>query len=77
MAPILTRAPQVDGMLAYDFADLEAEFRRDLVPWVRDGKVQFKEDVVTGPERAGALIGMLEGSNFGKLLVQVGAEPTR
>jgi len=43
-----------------------------MVPWVRDGKVKFREDVVEGLEQAPeAFIGLLEGRNFGKLVVRV------
>jgi NADPH-dependent curcumin reductase CurA len=39
---------------------------------VRDGKVKFREDVVDGLEQAPeAFIGLLEGRNFGKLVVRV------
>jgi NADPH-dependent curcumin reductase CurA len=35
---------------------------------------RYREDIVDGLERApGAFIGMLEGRNFGKLIVRVGA----
>jgi NADPH-dependent curcumin reductase CurA len=41
--------------------------------WVREGKVKFLEDRVEGIEHAPqAFIGLLEGENFGKLIVQVG-----
>jgi NADPH-dependent curcumin reductase CurA len=43
-----------------------------MIPLVRDGKVKFREDVVDGLENApDAFIGMLEGKNFGKLVVKV------
>ncbi len=75
---ILTKRLQVTGTLVYDFAGLEPEFRRTCVTLVRDGKLRFKEDVVEGLENAPqALIGMLEGRNFGKVLVQVAPDPTR
>jgi hypothetical protein len=75
---ILTRRLRVEGTLVYDFAHLEPEFRRTCAPLVRAGRLRFKEDVVAGLENApAAFIGMLDGRNFGKLLVQVGPDPTR
>ena len=75
---ILTKRLRVEGTLVYDFAGLEPEFRRHCVPLVRDGKLKFKEDVVEGLENAPrALMGLLEGGNFGKLLVRVADDPTR
>ena len=74
---ILTKRLHVQGMIVYDDAELEPEFRRTTLPWVRSGRLKFKEDVIAGLENApAALIGMLEGRNFGKLLVQVSDDPT-
>ena len=43
--------------------------------WVQDGKVKSREDIVEGLENAPkAFIGLLEGKNFGKLIVRVAAE---
>jgi NADPH-dependent curcumin reductase len=55
---------------------MEPEFRREVGQWVRDGRLRYREDVVDGLERAPeAFMGLLEGRNFGKLLVRVGPEP--
>ncbi len=44
-------------------------------PWVETGKIKFREDIVDGLDQAPqALIGMLNGSNFGKLVVRVASE---
>ena len=75
---ILVKRLQVTGTLVTDFADLAPEFRRTCAPLVREGRLKFKEDVAVGLENApAAFIGMLEGRNFGKLLVQVAPDPTR
>jgi hypothetical protein len=69
---ILTRRLRVEGLIVYDHAGLEAEFRRTIAPLVREGRLKYREDVVDGLEHApAALIGLLEGRNFGKLLVRV------
>jgi NADPH-dependent curcumin reductase CurA len=40
--------------------------------WLKDGRVKYREDIVDGFENAPrALIGLLRGENFGKLLVRV------
>ena len=78
MRAVLTRRLRVEGFLVPDHAGLAPEFQRVVAPLVRSGRLRFKEDVVEGLENApAALIGMLEGRNFGKLLVQVGPDPTR
>ena len=73
---ILTKRLRVQGMIVWDYAPLEAAFRRDMASWVRDGSIRYKEDVVDGLENAPeAFLGMLKGNNFGKLLVRVDANP--
>lgn len=75
---ILTKRLRVEGLIVFDHAQLEPEFRREVGAMVRQGRVRFREDVVEGLARAPeALIGLLEGRNFGKLLVQVSPDPTR
>ena len=76
---ILTRSLAVRGFLIEDVgAARRAEFVRDMAGWVADGSVRYREDIVDGLERAPeAFRGLLAGRNFGKLLVRVGADPTR
>ena len=53
-------------------ADLMGELLERATPWVRDGSLKHKEDIVDGLENAPeAFLGMLDGKNFGKLLVPV------
>jgi NADPH-dependent curcumin reductase len=48
------------------------EFLERATGWVRDGSLRYKEDIVDGLENApDAFIGMLDGRNFGKLLIRV------
>jgi NADPH-dependent curcumin reductase CurA len=43
-----------------------------MADWIKSGQVKYREDVVEGLENAPrALIGLLEGRNFGKLLIKV------
>ena len=43
-----------------------------MTPWVAEGKVRVKEDRVDGLENAPeAFMGLLEGKNFGKLVVKI------
>lgn len=52
--------------------DLMGELLERATPWVRDGSLKHKEDIVDGLENAPeAFLGMLDGKNFGKLLVPV------
>ena len=75
MRMVLTKRLTLRGFIVGDFADMHADFERDMAAWVREGRVKYREDVVEGLDAAPeALIGMLHGRNFGKLLVKV-AEP--
>ena len=48
------------------------ELLERATPWVRDGSLKHKEDIVDGLENAPeAFLGMLDGKNLGKLLVPV------
>lgn len=72
MREILTRSLTLRGFIQWEFADQEADFLRDMGTWVKDGRVRYREDVADGLESAPeAFIGLLEGRNFGKLLVRV------
>ena len=60
-----------------DHAARMGEFLADCSGWIREGRLKYREDVVAGLEKAPeAFIGLLQGKNFGKLLVRVGEDPT-
>ncbi len=43
-----------------------------MAGWIADGSVRYREDIVDGIENAPeAFMGLLEGKNFGKLVVRV------
>jgi NADPH-dependent curcumin reductase CurA len=68
----------VKGFIISDHLDRMPDFLRDCGAWVGEGRLKYREDIVTGLENAPtAFIGLLEGKNFGKLIVKVGEDPTR
>ena len=73
MSAILRKSLTVRGFIVTEFfASLLGEFIQRATPWVRDGSLKYKEDIVDGLENApAAFIGMLDGKNFGKLLIRV------
>lgn len=78
LRPLLTQRVRLQGFIVSDHADRLPDFLRDVGGWLREGRIRYREDVVQGLEQApAAFIGLLEGRNFGKLLVQVSADPTR
>jgi NADPH-dependent curcumin reductase CurA len=72
MRAILTKRLTFRGFIVSDFSARYRDFMRDVSAWVREGRIKYREDVVEGLENAPpALIGLLRGENFGKLLVRV------
>jgi len=48
------------------------QFRAQMVGWMKEGRIKWREDVVEGLRNAPeAFIGLLQGKNFGKLVVKV------
>jgi NADPH-dependent curcumin reductase len=72
LRPVLVNRVTIRGFIVSDHADRQADFLRDMTRWVHEGRVRYREDVVEGLEQAPrALIGLLEGRNFGKVIVRV------
>jgi NADPH-dependent curcumin reductase CurA len=75
MFSVLRKRLTLRGFIVWDFAARQADFLRDMGEWVGGGRVKYREDVVEGLENApAAFLGLLQGKNFGKLLVKV-AQP--
>jgi NADPH-dependent curcumin reductase len=64
---------RVQGFIILDhYGTRFGAFRRDMEAWVAAGRVKAREHVVEGLENApAAFIGLLEGRNFGKVVVRV------
>jgi NADPH-dependent curcumin reductase len=72
MFSVLRKRLTLRGFIVTDFASKEADFLREASAWVRSGRLKYREDVVEGLENApAAFLGLLQGKNFGKLLVKV------
>ena len=72
MFSVLRKRLTLRGFIVWDFAAKQADFLRDAGEWVRSGRIKYREDVVEGLENApSAFLGLLQGKNFGKLLVKV------
>ncbi len=70
---ILTRRIRMQGFIIFDhYASRYQDFQRRMTDWVQSGQIRSREHIVEGLERAPqALIGLLQGENFGKLVVHV------
>lgn len=73
---VLKKRVRMQGFIIYDdYGSRFDEFFDQMSDWVAEGKVKFREDIVNGLECAPrAFIGMLDGANFGKLVIRVAAE---
>jgi len=73
MSAILRKSLTVRGFIQNEFADaLMGEFLARATGWVQDGSLKYCEDIVDGLENAPeAFIGLLDGKNFGKLIIRV------
>lgn len=75
MSQVLVKRLTLRGFIVFDFASQQGDFLAEVAPMVRDGRIRYREHVVDGLENAPrALIGLLRGENFGKVIVRVAAE---
>ena len=73
MRALLVKRVKLQGFIIFDHYDRMPAFVRDMSGWLAAGQVKYKEDVVDGLQNAPeAFIGLLQGKNFGKLVVRVG-----
>jgi NADPH-dependent curcumin reductase CurA len=73
---VLVNRVRIQGFIVFDFAARYRDGLAQLTEWVRQGKLKYREHFVDGLERApAALIGLLQGKNFGKMVVRVGPGP--
>lgn len=72
MRAVLTRSLLIRGFIQREFADQREQFYREASQWIAEGQLRYREDIVDGLENAPeAFIGLLEGRNFGKLIIRV------
>lgn len=72
------RGVSVQNLFVGDYVERHHDaFLRDMGPWVAQGKVRYLEDIREGFETLPtAFAEMLQGGNFGKMLVRVSEDPT-
>src|SRR5580700_4187169 len=77
MRAILTKSLTLRGFINTEFVpEHYADFLKLVSAGLKDGRIRHREDITDGFENAPeAFIGMLDGRNFGKLIVRV-ATPT-
>jgi len=69
---MLTNQATTEGFLVFQFAQKYHIGMKRMAKWIKEGKIKYKEDIVEGLENAPeAFIGLMNGKNFGKLLIKV------
>ena len=73
MGTILKKRIRMQGfIIAQDYGDRIDEFQQEMGRWVSEGKIHYREQMTDDLENAPqALIGLLEGKNFGKVVIRV------
>ncbi len=75
MREVLSKSLTLRGFIQREFADQRPAFQEEVAGWIRGGRIRYREDVVDGLENAPeAFIGLLQGRNFGKLVIRVAPE---
>ena len=76
MSTILVKRLKVQGFIIFDdYGHRYDEFAKDMSQWLSTGQIKYREHLVDGLENApNAFIGMLDGQNFGKLVIRVNDE---
>ncbi len=68
---LLTRSVLMQGFIVGNYQSQFTEGTKQLATWIKDGKLKYKETIVKGfdqlPE---ALLGLFEGDNIGKMIVE-------
>jgi NADPH-dependent curcumin reductase CurA len=60
------------GFVFYEFEPLRAQFLADMKRWLKEGRIRYRTTILQGIEQAPtALIGLFNGTNTGKMLVQL------
>ncbi len=76
MGTLLVKRIKMQGFIVFeDYGHRYNEFSQDMSRWLAEGKIQYREDRVQGLEQSvNSFIGLLEGKNFGNLVMRVGPD---
>ncbi|XP_011085050.1 2-alkenal reductase (NADP(+)-dependent) [Sesamum indicum] len=72
---LITKRIRMEGFLVFDYYHLYPKYLEMVLPLIKDGKINYVEDIAEGLENAPtALIGLFSGRNVGKQVVVVARE---
>jgi hypothetical protein len=69
---IVGKKLRIQGFIVSDHLDMQEQFRKDMVEWIKAGKIKTGETVIDGLENTvDAFLALFSGANFGKMVVKV------
>ena len=69
---LLVKRATMQGFLTPDFEDKYEQAISDLVTWIREGRLRYREDLLEGIEAApGSIQTLYGGANSGKLVIRL------
>jgi NADPH-dependent curcumin reductase CurA len=68
---LLTRSALIQGFFVGNYQNRFPEGIKQLTEWVKENKLTFKETIVHGFDKLpAAFIGLFDGENIGKMIVE-------
>uniref|UniRef100_G1FCG0 2-alkenal reductase [NAD(P)(+)] n=1 Tax=Rubus idaeus TaxID=32247 RepID=G1FCG0_RUBID len=72
---LIVKQVRMEGFMVFSYYHLYGKFLETVLPYIKQGKITYVEDVVDGLDNApAALIGLYSGRNVGKQVVVVSRE---
>lgn len=69
---LLNKAARMQGFLVWDYEHRYEEAVSRLAAWIREGRLRYREELLSGLEQApGSIAGLYRGENSGKRLIRV------
>ncbi|CAB4395698.1 unnamed protein product [Rhizophagus irregularis] len=71
---IVTKRLYIQGFVVTDYigTDIEKEYEKEIIEWIKSGKIIYKETIFDGIENvAKGFVNMLNGKNIGKYIVKL------
>ncbi|CAK9181891.1 unnamed protein product [Ilex paraguariensis] len=72
---LVTKRIRMEGFLVFYYYHLYPKYLDMILPYIKEGKIEYVEDIAEGIESApAALIGLFSGRNVGKQVVVIAHE---
>ncbi|KAJ6991612.1 2-alkenal reductase (NADP(+)-dependent)-like [Populus alba x Populus x berolinensis] len=75
LTTVVFKRIRLEGFIVFDYFDQYPKFLDFVLPYIREGKIVYVEDITEGLEHGpSALVGLFSGRNVGKQVVKVTKE---